>query len=76
MFNQFKMENQPAPIIFNLEETQERSNGDKTGLNIINNKNDFSNYKDKNFNKLRNLQKLIRKESALKELCKFKNKID
>ena len=70
------MENQPAPIIFNLEETQERSNGDKTGQNIINNKNDFSNYKDKNFNKLRNLQKLIRKESALKELCKLNNKID
>ena len=68
------MENQPAPIIFNLEETQDRLNDDKTtSLNIINNKNDF---KDKNFNKLRNLQKLIRKESALKELCKFKNKID
>ena len=67
------MENQPAPIIFNLEENKERLNDDKTSLNIINNKNDF---KDKNFNKLRNLQKLIRKESTLKELCKFKNKID
>ena len=69
------MENQPAPIIFNLEETQEPSNNDKTDQNIINSKNDFSNYKDKTFNKLRNLQKLIRKESSLKELCKLKNKI-
>ena len=69
------MENQPAPIIFNLEETQESSNNDKMDQNIINGKNDFSNYKDKTFNKLRNLQKLIRKESALKELCKLKNKI-
>ena len=69
------MENHPAPIIFNLEETHYPSNNDKTNQSFINNINDFSNYKDKTFNKLRNLQKLIRKESALKELCKLKNKI-
>ena len=36
--------------------------GEKQGLN--------NNQKDKTFNKLRDLQSLIKKESALKELCK------
>ena len=31
-----------------------------------------NNLKDKTFNKLRDLQSLIKKESALKELCKKK----
>ena len=31
---------------------------------------------DKTFNRLKELQLLLKKESALKELCKFKNKID
>ena len=30
---------------------------------------------DKTFNKLKELQLLLKKESALKELCKYKNKI-
>ena len=39
--------------------------------NIINNQ---STNTDKTFNRLKELQILLKKESALKELCKLKNK--
>ena len=69
------MENQPAPLISNLSDTPEKlqmfNNND-----IINPNNDNINYKDRTFNKLRQLQKLIKRESALKELCKQLIKIN
>ena len=40
----------------------------------IENKIKFNNQKDKTFNRLRDLQSLLKKESALKELCKKKIK--
>ena len=64
------MENLPTPLILNLEEEQKPLTKDDFDQNFINNDNECSSYKVKSFNKLRKLQKLIKKESSLKELCK------
>ena len=69
------MENQPAPLIANFSETTEKLQNFNSN-DIINLNNDNLNYKNRSFNKLRQLQKLIKKESALKELCKQLIKIN
>lgn len=63
------MENLPIPFL-NIEEEQKPLTKDDFDQIFINDDNEFSFYKDKTFNKLRKLQKLIKKESSLKELCK------
>ena len=60
------MENQPAPLSVHISQTTNKSQIFNSN-DIINPNND---YKDRTFNKLRQLQKLVKKESALKELCK------
>jgi len=53
-------------------ETKNKENNDPDYIKYIEGENpDLNNIpKDKTFNKLRDLQSLIKKESALKELCK------
>ena len=63
------MENQPAPLLQYLSETPDNLQM-FNGNDIINPNNENLDYKDRTFNKIRQLQKLIKKESALKELCK------
>ena len=69
------MENEPTPIIITEEENQAPLTNEDFEQNFINDDDNISSYKDKTFNKLSKLQKLIKKESALKEICKYKIKI-
>ena len=66
------MENQPisTPLIPNKQEEYMPLTQNYIEQNSINNNKIISSNKDKTFNKLRKLQKLIKKEAALKELCK------
>lgn len=68
------MENQKDSLLKNLNECQACSLNNQKDINYINNENEISINKNKTFNKLRKLQKLIKKEAALKELCKKYNK--
>ena len=61
------MENNPSQELISQEEEKELKKINNN--NIIINDNE-SNNKDKTFNHLKKLQKLIKKESALKEICK------
>ncbi len=45
---------------------------ENSNISIIKNKEEDNNINNKTFNKLRDLQSLIKKESALRELCKKK----
>ena len=58
-------------------ETKNQLNNTKDNLEntIIENTETNNNQNDKTFNRLRDLQTLLKKESALKELCKKKYKI-
>ncbi len=66
------MENQPisTPLLPNKQEEYMPLTQNYIEQNSINNNKIISSNKDKTFNKLRKLQKLIKKEAALKELCK------
>lgn len=66
------MENQPisTPLLPNKQEEYMPLTKNYIEQNSINNNKIISSNKDKTFNKLRKLQKLIKKEAALKELCK------
>ena len=66
------MENQPisTPLLPNKQEEYMPLTQNYIEQNSINNNKIISLNKDRTFNKLRKLQKLIKKEAALKELCK------
>ena len=66
------MENQPisTPLLPNKQDEYMPLTQNYIEQNSINNNKIISSNKDKTFNKLRKLQKLIKKEAALKELCK------
>ena len=63
------MENLPT-LLLNIEEEQKPLTKEDFDKIFNNNDNNISLHKDKTFNKLRKLQKLIKKESTLKKLCK------